>query len=96
MNMVAYLHRIVVEVSSVCLIGRSILSRLILKDRVVRSWKRAPHYTAFADETIAADGYDYSMAWTCPSQVSSNDSTTCDDRLATEDDVLRPSDCGPP
>jgi len=54
MDMVAYLHWIVVEISAVCLIGRSTFSRLILKYRVVESGRSAPHYAAFADETISA------------------------------------------
>ena len=94
--MVTYLHRIVVEVSTVCFIGRSTFSRLVLKYRAVESGKSEPHYAAFTDQTISAYRNDYSMAWTGPSQVSSNDSATCDDGLAAKDDILRPGNCRSP
>lgn len=92
-DMVAYFHRIVIEVSPICFVWRS------KNDIRISAWVRGnyvctPHNATFAHKAISSKRYDNSMTRTCSPQVSSNDCTTRYDGLATKDDVLRASDSG--
>ena len=53
-----------------------------------------PHDAALANETVSAQRYNDGMTWSCSSEVSSDDCTTRDDGLSSQDDVLWPSDGG--
>ena len=50
-----------------------------------------PHNAALSNETVASKRNDDGVAWARASEVASNDGTVRDDRLPSENDVLRTS-----
>lgn len=47
-----------------------------------------PHDAPLPNETVSAQRYNHGMSWSCSSEVSSDDCTTRNDGLSSQDDVL--------
>jgi len=72
MDVISDLHGVVVEVPSIGLVRRPLLTRLSLPQPDQENLYR-PYHATFANQTIPAQRNNNGMAWTYPSQVSSND-----------------------
>lgn len=91
MDIISYLHRIVIEISTIGFVRRSVQP----SDKRLSYGRYSPHHTSLPNKAIATDRNYDSMTWSCPSKVSANNSITRDDSLSSENNILWTSDGSP-
>ena len=88
MNMVTDFHRVVVESTAKGLVRRP----FVIRKMVEELGRTEPHDRPFTKQTISTKLYHNSMSRSRSSEVATDYSTTGNDGLTAQDDVLRTCD----
>ena len=98
MDVVADLHRVIIEGAAISLVRRSTRKHIqyaswylfsISKGPTMAVERNAPDNTVLPNDAVPAQRDDNCMTWPCPPQIPAYDSTTRDYGLSSKDYILR-------
>lgn len=87
-NVVSNFHWVIVEVAAVGFVWWPQDGEREQVQALNPAKTSIPHDAPLPNETVSAQRYNHGMSWSCSSEVSSDDCTTRNDGLSSQDDVL--------